>query len=76
MNENANAAKIRALNDQFRKTGRGGRVMLTHGIQALGQKAVQDIIAKIAAFDAFTVDNDPWDEHDFGKIVHDGQKVL
>ncbi len=76
MNENANAAKIRAINDQFRKTGRGGRIMLTQGIQAMGEKAVQEIIAKIASFDAFTSDNDPWQEHDFGKIVHDGQRVL
>lgn len=76
MNENANAAKIRNLNDAFRKTGRGGRIMLTQGIQAMGEQAVQEIIAKIAVFDAFTVDNDPWNEHDFGKIVHNGQKIL
>lgn len=76
MNENANAAKIRALNDAFRQTGRGGRIMLTQGIQAMGEKAVKEIITKIAAFDAFTGDNDPWNEHDFGKIIHDGQKVL
>ncbi len=76
MNEDANVAKIRNLNDQFRKTGRGGRIMLTQGIQAMGEQAVAEIIAKIAAFDQFTLDNDPYGEHDFGKIVHDGQKVL
>ena len=69
MNENANAAKIRALNDQFRKTGRGGQIMLTQGIQAMGEQAVQEIIARIADFDAFTVDNDPCNEHDFGNCL-------
>ena len=29
-------ASIRALNDQFRQTLVGGRVMLTSGVQALG----------------------------------------
>ena len=76
MNENVNAAKIRQLNDQFRKTGRGGRIMITQGVQALGQRAVQDIIAKIANHNEFDDDSDPWQEHDFGKIVHDGEKVM
>ncbi len=76
MTENANAAKIRAENDQFRKTGRGGRLTITQGIQAMGEKAVQEIIAKIAAYNNFDEGSDPWQEHDFGKIIHDGQKVL
>lgn len=42
----------------------------------MGEQAVQEIIAKITAFDAFSVDNDPWQEHDFGKIIHDGETVL
>jgi hypothetical protein len=49
MNENANAAKIRALNDQFRKTDRGGRIMLTQGIQAMGQRAGNRGRARLAA---------------------------
>ena len=76
MNADPQTAKIRQLNDRFRQTGRGGRIMITQGIQALGEQAVAAIIAKVRAFDAFTPDNDPYGEHDFGKIVHDGQKVF
>lgn len=76
MNESKRTATIRALNDQFRTTGRGGRIMLTVGIQALGEQAVAEIIAKVRAFTEFTEGNDPYGEHDFGKIVHDGQKVF
>ncbi|MEI7606979.1 MAG: DUF3768 domain-containing protein [Rhodospirillaceae bacterium] len=70
MKENDHATKIRTLNDHFRRTGRGGRIMLTQGIQALGQKAVAEIIAKVRAFDQFNEGNDPYQEHDFGKIIH------
>jgi len=76
MNENDHASKIRTLNDTFRKTGRGGRIMLTQGIQALGQKAVAEIIAKVRAFDQFNEGNDPYLEHDFGKIVHGRETVF
>ena len=76
MNETDHATKIRTLNDTFRKTGRGGRIMLTQGIQALGQKAVAEIIDKVRAFDQFNEGNDPYKEHDFGKIVHGHDTVL
>lgn len=58
-----NTEKIRELNDQFRKTFIGGRVMLTQGI--VGREDVEDILRKVQAFDAFTTDNDPRGEHDF-----------
>ena len=75
MNERNKTSKIRDLNDQFRKTGRGGRIMLTQGIQALGQQVVMEILAKVRAFDTFTKDNDPYGEHDFAKIVH-GKEIV
>ena len=70
------ASKIAALNDALRKRGEGGRILLTQGIQALEEKAVSDIIAKIRAFDEFTEDNDPYQEHDFGAITINGNKVF
>ena len=76
MNEADHASKIRIVNDQFRRTGRGGRIMLTQGIQALGQKAVAEIIDKVRAFDQFNEGNDPYGEHDFGKIVHGHDTVF
>ena len=76
MNDRATTAKIRALNDQFRTTGRGGRIMLTQGIQALGQTRVTEIIAKIRAFSDFNQNNDPYGEHDFAKIEHNGETIF
>ncbi len=71
------ASKIAALNDEFRRTGRGsGRIMMTAGIQALGEAGVNEVLAKIRAFNTFTKDNDPYGEHDFGKIEHNGNKIF
>lgn len=49
---------------------------MTSGIQALGEKNVQDIYRKMMKFDAFTKDNDLYGEHDFGTIQHDGQTIF
>ncbi|CAK0753266.1 DUF3768 domain-containing protein [Azospirillaceae bacterium] len=76
MNSTNPASKIRALNDQFRTTGRGGRIMLTQGIQALGQTRVAEIVAKIRAFSDFNQNNDPYGEHDFAKIEHNGETIF
>ncbi len=67
---------IRDLNDNLRVHGRGGRLMMTVGIQALGAAKIRKIMEEIAKFNMFTEDNDPYSEHDFGKVVVDGIKVL
>ena len=69
----ARRAKIRALNDAFRKTFWGGRVMMTAGVAALENPVRNAVVEKIKAFDAFDDDNDPWGEHDFVSVEHDGQ---
>ena len=71
-----NSNSIRDLNDQFRKTFIGGKVMMTQGIQALGDDEVALILLGIQRFDKFTVDNDPYGEHDFGSFKHNGEKVF
>jgi hypothetical protein len=69
-------ARIRALNDQLRRFGRGGRVMMTSGIEALGAAGIARIMGAVAAFDAFTGDNDPHHEHDCAILVVAGVRVL
>jgi len=69
-------ARIRALNDALRRFGRGGRVMMTSGIEALGAAGIARIMAAVAAFDAFTGDNDPWGEHDCAILTVNGRRVL
>ena len=71
--KNAKRAKIRALNDAFRKTFRGGRVMMTAGVNALADAVQRVVFQKIQAFDAFDDENDPWGKHDFVSVEHDGQ---
>ena len=71
--EVAKRAKIRALNDDFRRTFRGGRVMITAGVNALTHTVQRAVFQKIQAFDAFDDERDPWDNHGFVSVEHDGQ---
>ena len=65
------SSKVRQLNDLFRKTLTGGTVVITAGIIALGAEKQAEVVAKVQAFDVFTADNDPWNEHDMGVIEID-----
>jgi len=69
--------RIRELNDAFRKSGGiSGRFMMTAGVQALGPVVVAELYRLVMLFDAFTEDNDPYGEHDFGSIEHGAQKFF
>lgn len=70
------AARIRLLNDRLRTTGLGGNIFITRGIDALPQEDFGAIMDKVRSFDAFTEDNDPYGEHDFGAFTHEGRKVF
>ena len=61
-------AKIAALNDHARRSFTGCRVVITQGVQALDN--LPDLLDQICGFDAFTPDNDPYGERDFGSIRH------
>ena len=70
------AAKIRELNDAFRTTMTGGRVMMTSGVQALGEKTVASVLTAVREFTAFSAHNDPHGEHDFGSVTLAGRKFF
>ena len=70
------SAKVRQLNDAFRQTLTGGTVLMTAGVVALGADRQTEVLAAIRTFDAFTPDNDPWDEHDFGAIEIAGERIF
>lgn len=74
------AERIRALNDQMRADGptkpSHNRWFLTPGILALGDEMVGTVIAALQAFSAFTEDNDPHREHDFGSIEVGEERVF
>ena len=58
--------RIRELNDAFRRSFSGGKVMMTAGVDALPDMVKAAALQKVATFSEFTGDNDPYDEHDFG----------
>ena len=60
--------RIRALNDRFRQTFAGGRILITPGVGALPGEVQMDVLNRVRTFDAFTPGNDPYGEHDFGSI--------
>ena len=72
----ARLARITELNDRLRTTGRGGMVVITNGIGALGLPAVNQIFAAVAVFSDFNPDNDPWGEHDCASLEVDGHRVI
>lgn len=72
----SDTAAIQALNDQFRRTGIGGRVLLSLEMQALPFWEQAAIINAVQTFEAFTADNDPHGEHDFGSVDHHGQTIF
>lgn len=69
-------ARIRALNDQLRQTGVGGRIMLTAGVAALSPETVAVIVLSVQRFDGFCPDNDPYAEHDLGALDAAGHRVM
>jgi hypothetical protein len=69
-------ARIRALNDKLRQQLTGGVAVMTPGVAALGQVAIDRIVKTIAVFDDFCHANDPHEEHDFGSFEADGQMVM
>lgn len=74
--EPSNTASIRDLNDCFRQSLRGGRVVVTAGVHALGPQRLRAILTKVTSFNGFTVDNDPYGEHDFGAFDDDGERLF
>lgn len=68
--------RIRALNDDLRKTLIGGCAVITAGIAELGPEAVERLVKTITVFDDFCHANDPHEEHDFGAFEFDGIRVF
>lgn len=68
--------RIRALNDELRQHLIGGAAVMTPGIAALGQTAVERIVQTIATYDDFCHANDPHQEHDFGSFDADGKRIF
>ena len=68
MMPNRDTDKIRALNDSFRQTFIGGRVMKTDGVAARDEALQQNLFSEVKDFGKFEQRNDPYGEHDFGSV--------
>lgn len=71
-----NIEKIKQLNDAFRKSFSGGKVLLTCGIASLPLVQQNEVINKVKKFNDFTEDNDPYGEHDFGCFDYQGKQIF
>jgi hypothetical protein len=68
--------RICALNDDLRQHLIGGLAVMTPGVSALGQQAVDRIVKTIAVYDDFCYANDPHEEHDFGSFEAEGKTIF
>ena len=67
---------IAHLNDQARTTLTNCKIIITQGIDLLGNDAVDCILNLVKSFDDFSERNDPFGEHDFGAIEYEGNTVF
>ncbi len=73
---------IRDLNDRLRHGDASvpRRIMITGGVEALlaGHAASirKELFEQLRNFNAFTSDNDPYGEHDFGSFEYLGEKLF
>jgi hypothetical protein len=75
-NNEQTTSRIRALNDDLRRTLNGGRIMMTRGVAALGPVIIGQLIQQLRAYDRFDEGNDPYGEHDFGAFELHGNKFF
>jgi hypothetical protein len=71
-----NTQRIRELNDDLRQHLLGSFAVMTPGVAALGQQAVQRIVQTISVFEDFCHANDPHEEHDFGSFEAEGRTIF
>lgn len=68
------AAAIAQLNDLARTTLADCRLVITSGIAAFAD--MEKVIEQVRSYTDFTPSNDPYGEHDFGALEHDGHTVF
>jgi hypothetical protein len=70
------STRIRDLNDWFRRSFLGGQLVITRGVADFGHERVVVLLDRVRRFDAFTPDNDPHGEHDFGAFEEGGNRFF
>ena len=67
---------IALLNDQARTTLTNCGLIITRGIDLLGEETVDRILNLVKSSNDFSERNDPFGEHDFGAIEYEGNTVF
>jgi hypothetical protein len=71
------SGKIARLNDRARAAmGLACRLVQTPGINALSPQDQGNIREKVKTFNAFTPDDNPYGERDFGAFDHQGERIF
>ena len=70
------ASTIQKLNDVFRQTFAGGRVVLTSGVSDLPNNITAKLLHTVKTHSEFTKENDPNGEHDFGSCIVADEKFF
>ena len=71
-----NSRVIAALNDYSRQTFYRCLPVLSEAVMNLPEADRIAIMNKVITFRDFTPDNDPYGEHDFGMVEHEGEKYF
>lgn len=50
--------------------------MLTRGIYSKGQACINEILDNVKMFNDFNHGNDPYNEHNYGSLEYDGEKIM
>lgn len=74
--QKTDCVSIGDLNDVFRRTFFGGRVVVTPGIRELPESDRIKLLEAVQGYDGFDDGNDPFREHDFGAIDLGEQRYL
>ena len=72
---------IALLNDRVRRMlgftpNPPGRVVMTRGVASLPADTLAELLQAVRTFDAWTTDNDPYGEHDFGRVDVAGERCF
>lgn len=68
--------QIALLNDSFRTTFIGGTICITAGLHLVGDEFIKAALLATREFAAFSEDNDPYHEHDFGALEVSGRQLF
>lgn len=70
------ADTLRSLNDAFRRTFVDGHVVATRGVMVLDPEDWRAVFQAVRDFNSFTPEDDPHGEHDFGVVMHKGERYF